>query len=58
MRLAEIGTCDELSLLGSRGSRLGQDRVAELYPYFANFSIWEYVDDEADLAVSSVTGLP
>jgi hypothetical protein len=57
-RFAEVGTRDELGLLGSRSGRFGQDGVADLYSYLPNFAVREHVDNETDLAVSSVTGLP
>jgi len=58
LRLAQVGTCDELGLLGSRAGGFSQDGVAEFDSYLANFAIWKHVDDETDLAVSSVAGLP
>jgi hypothetical protein len=58
LRLAKVGTRDELGLLGSRGGCIGQDGIADLDPYLANFAILEDVDDETDLAMSSVAGLP
>jgi hypothetical protein len=58
LRLAEIGTCDELGLLGSRSGGVSQDGVTNLYPYLSNFAIREYVDNQTNLAVSSMAGLP
>jgi hypothetical protein len=57
LRFAEVGTCDELRLLGSRSGHICEDGVAELYPYLANFAILAYVDNETNLAVISVAGL-
>jgi hypothetical protein len=58
LRFAKIGTRDELGLLGSRSGRVSQNGVAYLYPYLADFAVFEDVDDETDLAMSSVAGLP
>jgi hypothetical protein len=58
LRFAKVGACYEFGLLGYRGGRIGQDGVADLYPYVPNFAVWKYVDNETNLAMSSMAGLP